>query len=182
MKRLIALVALLFLIGCGGNSPTPANYTKMTGQQVENFLFITNNVSVLNGFETIDDRAYAVPTLKWVKDVYSPELTSWLFKNGITSQFNPQGGYHAEENDCDDFADYGVIVGKLLHHHNTDKPAESAFPMGVVHFLLDNGSGHAINFLIVTDDGKFKLMFYEPQRQDFTEFNPAETEVLFLKL
>jgi hypothetical protein len=182
MKRLIALLALVFLIGCGRNSSTPANYTTVTQQQVENFLFVTNNVFVLNGFETIDDREYAIPSLEWVKKVYSPALTDWLFKNGITTQMETRGGYHDEENDCDDFADYGVTVGKLLHHHNSSKPPAAAFPMGVIHFLQDDGSGHAINFLIVTDDGKLKLIFYEPQLQDLTPFNPEEKAVLFMKL
>jgi hypothetical protein len=132
MKRFISLLALLvFLIGCGQAPSVSPAYIPMKTQQVSDFLFRTNNLSTIN--DVIVDETYAVPTLKWVKEVYTPSLTQWLFDNGLLNDVMKQKGYIPEVNDCDDYADFAVTVARLRHRKNPDRPSWTSIPIGVVY-------------------------------------------------
>lgn len=182
MKQLIALLSLVFLLGCGPSVPPSPDYTQVTHTQVRNFLFVTNNVFVVADFYKFEDRSYAVPTLKWINEVYTPAFTKWLIDNGVTSEVKPNGGYSLEDNDCEDFSDYAITVGRLLHRKNSNRPINTAIPIGIISYQTSNTDWHAINVMIVMDNGKMTLMFYEPQIQNFIKFDASEMGLDFLKI
>lgn len=179
MKKFFAILLLIIFIStftaCGKRTEGSPTYTVLTRNEVANFIEITNQVDGFSSHIYFNDDFYAVPTLKWVNEVYSPRLTKFLFDNDLLK-------YVKESNDCDDFSQYALTVAHMMHRYSTSRPKGTTISIGDVTWMQPM-QDHAINVWIVTDDnGKLILAFYEPQEQRFIPFSTRDEIISFLKM
>jgi hypothetical protein len=176
MKKLIILLsAITLLVGCSPSYTPSTSYVLMSVDDVRKFITVTNNVTPIGDMAITTDTYYAVPTLDWINKHYTPQLSSFLFKNQLRTPAEV-------ENDCDDYALYAAAVGHLMHRHASNKPKGTSLTIGEFAYLKEL-SGHVINFFIATDNsGKLVLVFYEPQLQKVVELDPKSEAVFFWKM
>jgi hypothetical protein len=178
LSCLIVGISLLFA-GCSRTYESPSSYTIMEKDDVIKFIVETNRVEVMSNFILGNDALYAVPTLEWVKEHYTPNFKKFLFDNNLQTQL--VSGYSTNSNDCDKFSTYALTVGHLMHEKGQNRPRNAALTIGEVYYMQPM-QDHAINFWLATDNGVLGLYFYEPQKQDFVPLKPRDTIFTFVKI
>jgi len=163
------VTSLLLVVSCKPKYPASPKYKVVSAEQIRNFIVSSNKVHTLYGEYAVDNE-YAVPTVDWIKSNYTEHLKQFLFDYQLS---RPSEG----DNDCDKFAQYGITVGHIMHHHTANKPKGSSLAVG--EFIYMEGlEVHDINFFVAIDkDDQLKLVFYEPQLQSIIEIDPTDTAV-----
>lgn len=120
----------------------------------------------------LTDTVYILAQKSWLEKEFSEGLAAFQFQFGIDH-------WSAEENDCDKFADAASFYLKFLNHSSPNRNVNAGLAAGIVYYVVDGRGGHAINMFIVSEDGKLKVAFYEPQRRMFVKLSPTEIASIF---
>ncbi len=115
---------------------------------------------------SLADRAYALPTRRWMLGPFADALRRLQFEFRVNK-------WTAEDNDCDDFARLAAAFAQVLHANTPDRPAATALAVGELWYVQDGGAGHAIVFAICGPSVE-DVLFFEPQ--DGTEKQLSEPE------
>lgn len=167
------LCVSLVIAGC---SKTPDyTFTKMSNQEVYNFLYYSNHVRAVFGPE-VTAASYSIPSEQWIKDVYAPYLESFLFENGVDKYQNP-------ENNCVKFSCYGLTSGLMLHYKAAKGIPKTSLAIGLVDYVVDLDMSHSINFFIARgSNGILKIIYFEPQSQQVVDGNEIETDWVMVRM
>ena len=98
----------------------------------------------------INDRDYAQPTSKWVKNVYIPWYRDTMNAIGMMEYTN--------SSDCDKHATLFKIMAQICHKRTGTSKAQS-LTIAEIHYITSGTSEHAINCIMCSDD----VIFIEPQ-------------------
>ena len=123
MKKLLLFLSLIIIASvvftaCKPSYPSSPTYRVMKKEDLEAFLVVTNHINARKVL-SMPDEMYAIPTIEWIKDNFTPHLEQFLFDNQLRRPIDT-------ENDCDKFAQYAVTVGHLMHHWAKVKPNNTA--------------------------------------------------------
>ena len=170
MKNIILFLAVIVLItGCKPKYPESPKYIVISGDDLRNFIVETNHINA-GDCTLMVDNSYAVPTVDWIKESYTPILKQFLFDNQLDL-------YQSGKNECDKFSYYGVTVGHMMHFHSKS-PSNTGLSIGELTYTVSL-TPHDIMFFVATDKSdKLKLVFYEPQTQQILDLDPADIGVL----
>jgi hypothetical protein len=160
-------------VGCKPSYPSSPSYKIVTAEEITNFIVDTNGIHALLG-TLVPDTEYAIPTVEWIEKYYTPQLKQFLFDYQLNSP-------SSIENDCDKYAQYGLTIGHVMHHH-ANKPKNTALTIGEFMYI-DSIVAHVINFFIAIDkDNQIKLVFYEPQTQQIILLDVKDVAVLYWRM
>ena len=157
------LVVLFLIIGCSPKSST-YSFTKIGLEQTVDFITQTNHIKAML-YSDISDEFYSMPTKAWVDDKFTPFFRNFLFQYSLNT-------YIEGKNDCDKSQNYALTSGYILFRKETIKDG-SALAMGSFDYF-SNLQRHSIVFFIVNDSGVKKIMYYEPQVQQFIELSEEQ--------
>lgn len=150
------IVCVLLLFGCSKSGTNTITNHKLSSTEIQSIL---NEIGVSSYISFFADGNYALPSENWIKEDYSLALYSYL------SSFK-SSQWVSEENDCDNFASMAFSFAQILHHNTPKKLDKTSLAFGEFWYVKDDNSGHAINVVIVySNEGKYKVLFYEPQTQ-----------------
>jgi hypothetical protein len=112
---------------------------------------------------------YAAPTSKWIEQVFTPRLDTYLFNNNLKN-------WVAGENDCVKFTVHGISEAYTAYRQEIWREPQTTLAVGSFDYFpnpIFSDEGHEIMFFIVDDnDGQgYKLKFYEPQRRRFVNLD-----------
>jgi len=104
------------------------------------------------------DEQYALPTQSWFFGEYAAALKNFYHHLGIEK-------YQAGSNDCEDFALIGLAFASILHARSTR--ANAGLAIAEIWYQIGGhpDQGHAILAAIVETNGRFEIVFMEPQNQ-----------------
>ena len=148
--RLLFTLLLAILVGC--SKPPPISNDTITAEQIYALMF---EKALYSEKGQIVDREYALPTEKWITDVLYPELWKRNQKYGLST-------HRSESNDCDDASGRARLLAAELNN-KTSNSGVRAVAFGEYHYQTRTGGEHALNFAIIKENGKFKIIFFEPQ-------------------
>ena len=109
------------------------------------------------------DERYAIPTKRWVLDVYAPAWTTACKRLGIWQK------YEVGANNCSKFARMCASWAALLHAIAPGHPPETAFGFGEICYIQTpatstaGGINHFANFFIYKEANDLALALFEPQ-------------------
>jgi len=96
---------------------------------------------------------YAVPSVRWIEDVYVP------FTKDFLSQFNLT--YREPSNNCVKYSSYGLTAGYLLFNKLGVK--DSSLAIGVTDYLHSFYASHSVNVFVATDEyNQLVLVYFDP--------------------
>lgn len=151
----------VFFISCS----RPADKLQSENVEIGEHVFTREQVVMMlatNGMPfanlSLTDEFYIAPTVNWVKNTYSDKLTKFLFDYNLNH-------WTKESSDCDDISRAAAVYSSILFHNSKNRPKGKGLLFGEFHYIKSGDGGHAINIMIVKDDAKYRLMFYEPQRK-----------------
>ncbi len=160
-RIILFTVCTLIFGGCSKNDSYV--FVQKDYKELYDFIVYTNSIEALlyGGFT---DFNYALPDKDWIKKVYLPALSQFLFDNNIRR-------YSSEVNDCDKYSLYGLTVAHLNYYKSKNKLPGTSLAVGeFVHFF--NLSSHSILFFVVYNENKdMELLFVEPQTQQFIDLD-----------
>lgn len=156
MKKniLIAVLLIIMSIGCDKKPENLAGYGHdLTGIEASQIL---KKEMLADSFVSLDS-GYACPTKKWILNDFSMAFRGELFRKGMLT-------YKPEKNDCDNFAINALAFAKAC---NLATPLSGRRDLlsGMLVYVQDSGSGHAINIFVYYENSKYNIMYYEPQTQ-----------------
>jgi hypothetical protein len=157
---------LLVLILVSGCSPKQ-NYTfaEMDDTQVKNFIVNTNHIKAIL-YSDISDFSYGIPSKGWVENKFTDFYKNFLFKYSLNT-------YKDGKNNCNKYSQYAITCGHILFK---DEPGSTSLAIGQFSYFTQLVR-HSIIFFIVNDDGHNKLLFYEPQAQQFITLTDEEIKL-----
>lgn len=149
------------IVGC---SPKAVSYPfiERDNTQIRNFITYSNSVRAFQYTDT-GSETYALPTREWVDNKFTPYFKDFLFKYSLNS-------FVDIKNDCGKFTTYALTCGYILMKDEKDI---GSIAMGEWVGIV-GADKHSLVFFIVNDNGKPKLLFYEPQVQQFIELTENE--------
>jgi hypothetical protein len=122
------------------------------------------------------DSKYIFPKKEWIETDFSEGLKSFQDEIGISS-------WASESNDCDKFAITTSFYAKWLNHLSPNRNLNASIACGEVYYNKSGSGPHAINFFLVFENEKLKVLFYEPQVRSIISLNSDEIKsIFFLKL
>lgn len=171
---LIALFLTVSFTGCeksSGQIPTklPSSPTR-TYSAEDLFTAILQN-GVFTSIYIMPDKNYVLTTKDWIQSEFSAGLSAFQFQMGMNN-------WTSESNDCDKFASATTFYAKWLNHSSPNRSFAASLACGEVYYKRGNG-GHAINFFIIKDQEKLKILFYEPQTRLFVSLTDVEVSSIF---
>lgn len=170
MKKWLALFLALALVSCNQNTPKvpQTNPTVLFASEVINAMVSCGVDPSL--CEVVTDVKYMLPSENWFLGKFPGLLRD--FQSDLR-----QTSYVEAENDCDDFARMASGFAKILHN-NTKKVKGTSLAVGEFYYFSDRLQVfHAINFALVKDDdGRFKVLFIEPQTGEILNLSKHEKE------
>ena len=166
LPRPFLSLSLAALLTACSPSPAPSSFTAIDQQGV---YALIHGKDQIEGqlYEDMTRTAYAMPTTRWVLDVYAPQLYDYLLAHGELA-------YERDWNDCVKYTAHAVSAAYTAY--GADKGRLAGLSLAVGHFTfvpIQNGSvgkAHVIVMFVVNDqDGNGpKLFFFEPQtRQEY---------------
>lgn len=162
---------MFLLVGCNKNNNNIPVVTHSISSVELKTIMVKNKIYTPNAF--IADVLYALPSENWIKHEYSSALYTFL-----TSFKSSQ--WTSEENDCDNFASMAFSFSQILHHNTSNKLEKSSLAFGEFWYIQKNGGIHAINVIIYwADENQYKLLFYEPQKQQVITLDEDEINSCF---
>jgi hypothetical protein len=162
MKIFIYLAAIICAIGLASCSKTPTTFTRIDDNAIYALVHKTNQIEG-QFFEYLTRNVYAVPTTKWVNDVFTPRLYDYLRANGELT-------YQLELNDCVKYSAHGVSVAYSAYA--ADPGHDAGLTLAVGRFTYVPGAkAHVLLFFIVNDGGGNRMLFYEPQTRQEVELS-----------
>ena len=129
----------------------------MDGKIIMNFISETNQIST-KLFSGLQDDSYAVPDIKWITEEFTPRFKKFLFDNNLRES-------EENSNDCEDFSDNAISVGRTLYFNDSQKIKEHALSIGFFDYL-SNIESHRIVMIVAHENKNLKLVFYEPLTQE----------------
>ena len=141
-------------------------FVTMDREDVNWFLTDTNKMKSLfvpDAVPDLVDSAYAIPSSDWIKYEFVPAFKKFLFDNDLV--------YSEEDNDCEDFVDYGVTVGRLLYYHSPYKLKNYAISIGHLDVMENLQSHRYLMFLSHDAELRVHVELYEAQTQRPVEIN-----------
>lgn len=162
----VILVLLFLVLGC---NPKPSTYSfeKVDAEQAVNFITYSNHIKAILYSDTSDEY-YSLPTKAWVDDKFTPFFRNFLFQYSLNT-------YVDGKNDCDKSQHYALTSGYILFRKENTKDG-SGLAIGAFDYF-SNLQQHAVVFFIVNDGGVKKMMFYEPQAQQFIELTEEQQKL-----
>lgn len=109
------------------------------------------------------DETYALPTKRWIADVFAPYFRGFLEHIGAA-------GY-APQNDCENFSAEAWVRAARCHA-KTHTRTEQGLAFGIFNYHSETLGGHSIN-TAYTDEG---VVFWEPQKQEFLTLTVKEIQ------
>ena len=165
MKNYLAIIVLLFLIGCGGSPVAPSlNPSSIQYPQVT---YSATSVSVDGLIDIITEKTgcpatyealnYNLPTKDWFFNDYATALKDMMIKQNTFI-------YRKEIWDCSAFALESMMKAKKDNLFTTNAP-KCDMAVGVISYVQTDvsASSHAIVFALVKENGKTNMYFLEPQ-------------------
>jgi inosine/xanthosine triphosphate pyrophosphatase family protein len=166
------------LLSCKPSVPTSGLFSEPVASiEIYRFLRYTNKLDCYN---LVADSKYVLPSTEWIKGPYTERFDKILFDNGLKLALE-------EANDCDDFARSGKFASTVAYLNDKNRTYKTALAFGECNYIPDNLLGvgkndnfiwHAINFFITTENGQWKLKFYEPQTRQLIELNDVEKSTI----
>jgi hypothetical protein len=175
MKRLVQLFAaltigiliILFSTGCDGKKKSTYEFRSLPKNEALDVLMYTNAIRPLKCFR-MSDKTYAIPSVKWIQEVFTPEFKNYLFRNNLKT-------VRDSINDCDKYCLHARSVASVLYSKETKRIPGAALAMGefVYWYGLDM---HDIVFFLAYDEtyGDLVMVFYEPMIQNIIIFEPRD--------
>lgn len=163
---LFLFLIVLLVPSCAENKH---KYFLMESHQIRDFITETNHIHT-QFFPQMNDDTYAVPSIDWINNEFTPALRKFYFKYNLYNEAN-------NENDCEDLALYAEAVARILYHNDSAKIKECAISVGHFDYLLSIES-HRIIMFVAHDEEKIKLIFYEPFAQQIIKDNNEITNHL----
>lgn len=178
MKYILNLVILsIFLVGCNSKTnkniiPPPPTTSIVVGQIIT--CIVEHNIDTTSFI--VPDAKYVLPTRDWIESEFSNGLSSFQSEMGIST-------WSEESNDCDKFSIATSFYAKWLNHSSPNRNVNASIACGEVFYKKSSVGNHAINFFIIMEKSKLKVIFYEPQTRSIVTLNPEEIRsIFFLKL
>lgn len=163
----IGILIILFSTGCDGKKKSVYEFRSLPKNEALDVLMYTNAIRPLKCFR-MNDGVYAVPTVKWIKEVFTPEFKNYLFKNNLKT-------VRDNINDCDKYCLHARSVAAVLYSKETKRIPDAALAMG--EFVYWYGlNTHDIVFFLAYDAtyGDLVMVFYEPMIQNIIIFEPRD--------
>ena len=136
-------------------------------KEVYDFITITNKIHTLR-FSRYGDEYYALPTVKWIKEQFTPYYSDFLFKNNLRT-------FKEGANDCDKYALYVRACAHLLYNQKYNSIDGAGLSVGETSYFQSLDL-HDINFFVAIDEyGQWVMLFYEPQIQEFVPMDITDT-------
>lgn len=184
LTSIFVLILSLSFIGCdfnrkptssGGTTTLPSAPSRTYSQQEVRDIFLANGIHTGNNVAA--DATYILTTKEWIRKDFSDGLGTFQFQMGINR-------WNAESNDCDKFSLATCFYAKWLSHSSPNRNVNASLAVGEIFYIQEKaGSGHAINFFIVNENGVMEILFYEPQTRSFVTLTPLEKfSVFFWKI
>ena len=163
------MMLMMLFIGCGKQKETITSVVKQAIPITKIYSIMSDNgVYNMNSFCT--DSLYSLPTENWIKTEFSTTLSLFL-KSFKSSE------WVTEENDCDNFSSMSYSFAQILHHNTKNKINNTGLCFGEFWYTKDiNKVKHAINVIIVYENDRYKVLFFEPQTQSIVELSKTEKE------
>ena len=110
------------------------------------------------------DREYACPAADYIRGDFAKWFWAEQYRRGVAV-------WKAESNDCDNFS-LRAMVDFQVAHHQASPNSQTGIAFGLFFYRVGgkpDGEAHAICFAIIRGaDGKYCVMFFEPQPQGGT--------------
>jgi hypothetical protein len=167
MKTLyLFLLSLLVMCGCSPSNPPVGNIVSGTIDKGDVYVFMETNRMQGSWGEFIVDTNYALPTKHWIIETFSTALAQHLMDNNLS--------YENQVFDCDDFVDEAIVLGRRLYKKSNEFQRGSSLAIGKFYFRPTFDKGHAVNCFLVNENGRAKILFYEPQQQKMISLSQEE--------
>jgi len=120
------------------------------------------------------DKDYAVADKKW----YTKNVNNAYYKVTLMHKLWIWYPFH----DCDDKSlIWKVVANALFAHDKAARKVAQSPACGIIHYTAGGnmGGGHAIDFALIDDKGKFRIVFIEPQNQTIKDLGKGEVSSIF---
>jgi hypothetical protein len=161
----LILIFLIFLASCSRESDAVKNTVKLHKSQLENLLVVGNSIRAAD--KKFADTSYYIVNENWAKNIFPDEYSKFLFdfKKKYTK---------SSIVDCDNYTALAESFASFSYPIDISNNDEG-ITVGIFHYTTDRNTGHAVNLIVVQEDNKPKLLFFEPQTAKFVKL--SETEI-----
>ena len=177
MKKLIYVFVVASLIGifvgCDSKKKT-YDFKPIEKSEAIDFITYSNSIKPLACIR-MNDKEYAIPTVQWIKDVFTPAYKDFLFKNNLRTARDSM-------NDCDKFTLHARSVGNVLYSKETKRINGAALAIGEYQYLYGLDAHDIIYFFAYDETGTLVMVFYEPMIQSIIIFEPRDATCMYLTL
>jgi len=113
------------------------------------------------------DREYSLVSKSWIRDTISGKFEYFLRKLNIHI-------YKKETNDCDDFVKAFCLFSRIEYRSVLNVNKSNICVGEFIYSPKWHQEPHAINIIVVLNDGIAEILFYEPQTFSFIKLNETE--------
>lgn len=167
-RKFYLIIVFCFLLSCSPEYNKSNNLETITHPQIYDLL-LAHDIYGADGHFFVDE-TFIVPTKEWFETVFKPRF--WAFKNQMALD------YGKKNNDCDDYTRMAAWFGAFIMG---DRPIDLGVTIGEFAYKKEkittsSGGGHAINIIIASDEGKYKILFYDPQVDNWVNLSRKEIQ------